>query len=191
MIIAEFYLTTVRQTSLALCLSQLSVLSLQTFYDENFLENNISVNNSDILYVLITAYNVDICTLKQYVEKMYQLFTEVRVILYGFDSTPTLTNTVEKIVAWQNSSQSKNVTDVKSTHTRHIFLQPIPDLAASCAGSRTIKLGRIRNYLQKALISDVSTYYNKTDHIYVLVYDGDHLGALSMNGLLSSINDIK
>jgi len=129
------------------------------------------------LYILVPVYNSDIDILEKRLDKLIEYGRESIIIVYGYDST--LESTIEGLNRWKERKSNKE----------HYYF---PDALANITNlDRTVKLGKIRNYLLQLAIEHQQLHgYTDTSRDFVLVYDGDHKGCLSKIGLLDSIYNI-
>ena len=191
-IIIEIYL--IKYKSRSILTASYNVSNSQ-YYNEVNIEDStwISKITFNRLYILVPIYNGNIKILKKRLHHIIQFVPESIVIVYGYDST--LDSTVNDLYSWQqevtvsNDLNFSTETEMNDSKRFYYFPQPLTNIKHL---PRTVKLGKIRNYLQQLAINHCRQMkYSDSDNDFVLVYDGDHQGCLSKVGLLDSIAHIQ
>lgn len=136
------------------------------YYKEIYPEEIIDLSeiaNEKIIF-LVAAYNVDIKKLMTRIIYLSKGFKDFKIIIYALDSTLEI------------SIKFLNI--YKLLYPDNIILLPKQDLKKL---NRMERIYKIRNILLQ--------YIKNFDHTYkILIYDADHIGPMSKNGLVDAIN---
>jgi len=121
------------------------------------------------LIILITLYNSNVSLLQKRIDYLMKYVSDWQLYVYGLDSTNE--TTIRELYQWKHTNP-------------HIHLvEPLPQLPKN----RTVRIASIRN----ALLNAIQQSNTNNDNRIVLMYDGDHRGPMSRNGLISSLHDLE
>lgn len=140
----------------------------QIFYNNKYgikyLEDiNNNTINENIMF-LIPAFNCNVSLLRSRINHLVKGFKDYKIIIYGLDSTNT--QTLNELRGW--SEEDKKLYLVPKIDTRNL--------------PRTVRIGTIRNQ-----ILEFAKSLKLSDNWKTIVYDCDHLGPMSKDGLIDSI----
>ena len=141
-------------------------LFCKKFYNDVYIEQKIYDDLTDCeLIIAMPVYNVNIKTLRRRIEYLTQGIRKWSIFLYGLDSSNI--ETINDLLLWKSQSHNVKLVEKLSQTSAH----------------RTIRIAQIRNTILKTISIENSV----GDNAYILVYDGDHVGPMSKNGLIDSI----
>lgn len=139
-------------------------------YGDRYIESN---HNHKLphceLVIAVAAYNVNVGVLRKRIEYLVEGMGKWKIFIYGLDSTKI--ETLYNLIIWRSECP-------------HVVL--VPKLA-SVSSERTIRIAQIRNSILDAISDDDSV----SDDATVLIYDGDHVGPMSKNGLVDAISTLE
>ena len=113
------------------------------------------------LIIGVPGYNINVPLLRYRLNKLSIGFKKATYVIYGLDSSNE--QTINDLKIWKEEDN-------------RLILHSAYNLSSL---DRTVKLGLIRNFIRAKIQQD--------EHDYVLIYDGDHQGEMSKNGLIQAI----
>jgi hypothetical protein len=137
------------------------------YYKVKFIESspNLTLISSEKIIILVAAYNSDIDLLIKRILYLSEGFADFKVFIYGLDSTSYSTLADLKIYS--------------NHYPKNIFLIPPVKLLNL---NRIERITKIRNILLNHIKK-----LNISPNYKILVYDSDHIGPMSKNGLIDAI----
>lgn len=135
------------------------------YYSNIYIEtvSHLDIIKNEKLVICLLIYNSDIQKIRSRINYLISGFSEYKIVIYGLDSN---TETIKALYNWKHCDINIHLID-------KIFTNNL---------SRIIRIATLRNEVLKYL-----RQLNFNNNWKILVYDSDHLGPMSKNGLIDSI----